>query len=180
MVSIISHGAEGFAEPVQFKAHSDGVTAVSWGQPMYPSLLQNPGSENPPLSPLRLATGGCDRTAKVWIQDEINKNFGMEASWSHDDWVRDVAFSNNAGLPYDLLASCSEDKTVHIRKKVAGKWEDPKVLRFIGPVWRVSWSLAGNMLAVAAADNVVYVYEEKETGKWEPVSEMSEAKSEQQ
>ena len=28
---------------------------------------------------------------------------------AHDDWIRDIAWSNNIGLIQDTLASCSED-----------------------------------------------------------------------
>lgn len=42
------------------------------------------------------------------------------------------------------------------------------------PVWRVSWSLAGNLLAIAAADNSVTVYEEKVEGAWEKISQVND------
>ena len=43
------------------------------------------------------------------------------------------------------------------------KFEKEIIGPFEGPVWRVSWSLAGNMLAVSAANNnsetTVHVYQ---------------------
>ena len=38
---------------------------------------------------------------------------------AHEDWVRDVAWSPNLGLAYDLVASCSEDQKVKIWKRTA-------------------------------------------------------------
>ena len=34
------------------------------------------------------------------------------------DWVRDVAWAPNTAMPFNVIASCSEDKTVKIWKQV--------------------------------------------------------------
>jgi protein transport protein SEC13 len=44
--------------------------------------------------------------------------------------------------------------------------------RFPSVVWRVSWSLAGNILAVSCADGKVSLWKENLKGVWECVSEM--------
>lgn len=45
--------------------------------------------------------------------------------------------------------------------------------RFPDVVWRVSWSLAGNILAVSCGDGKVTLWKEDLRGKWDVVSEMS-------
>ena len=127
-----------------------------------------------PMPPMRFMSGGCDRAVKLWTYNDTSKKFIGETIFTHDDWVRDVAFANNIGLPYEMAASCSEDKSVTILKKIDSKWVEKKIVKGTVPVWRVSWSLAGNLLAVAGADNVVHVYEEKANDKWEMISEMSQ------
>eukprot|EP00826_Nyctotherus_ovalis_P036785 TRINITY_DN3292_c0_g1_i13.p2 TRINITY_DN3292_c0_g1~~TRINITY_DN3292_c0_g1_i13.p2 ORF type:complete len:100 (+),score=28.81 TRINITY_DN3292_c0_g1_i13:853-1152(+) len=89
--------------------------------------------------------------------------------WDYSAAVRDVAFANSQGLPYNLLAVCFDDCRVHIYKQIGGKWNNPFLIEVKVEVWRVSWSLMGNLLAVSAADNVVFVYEEKEIDNWELV-----------
>ena len=37
----------------------------------------------------------------------------------HSDWVRDVAWAPNTAMPFNIIASCSEDKTVKIWKQVS-------------------------------------------------------------
>jgi protein transport protein SEC13 len=41
-------------------------------------------------------------------------------------------------------------------------------------VWRTSWSLSGNVLAVSSGDNVVSLWKENLKGEWECVNEMDE------
>jgi len=53
-------------------------------------------------------------------------------------------------------------------------WTDSKIIKFKVPIWKISWSLTGNYLAVAGADNIIYVYEEKSTDNWEQISEVNE------
>jgi protein transport protein SEC13 len=99
----------------------------------------------------------------------------------HSDWIRDLAFAPNIGLPKTYLASCSQDKTVIVWSRDVG--EDnfkPNVLGSFGDVvWRVSWSLAGNLLAVSCGDNKVTLWKEGLTGKWELVGDINEAGEEQ-
>lgn len=93
----------------------------------------------------------------------------------HTDWVRDVAWAPASGTPCNVVASCSEvcalptlattarhcalthgcvgapslqDRTVIIWKQDGGEWKATKLPQFAAPVWRVSWSVTGNMLAV--------------------------------
>ncbi|CAG8484714.1 14722_t:CDS:2, partial [Racocetra fulgida] len=96
----------------------------------------------------------------------------------HTDWVRDVAWAPNVGLPKSYLASCSQDKTVFIwTQDTPNSTWNKKPLRndkFLDVVWRVSWSLSGNVLAVACGDNKVTLWKENLKGEWELLSELAE------
>jgi protein transport protein SEC13 len=131
---------------------------------------------------------------------------------AHSDWVRDVAWAPNIGLPGEYIATCgqvspsgcdfsflpesvadgwlalaypAQDRTVqiHFRPSPTSAWTSTKLLPhgsdnpdplFPDAVWRVSWSLAGNVLAVACADGKVTLWKEVIGGKgWECVNEMS-------
>ena len=45
--------------------------------------------------------------------------------------------------------------------------------KFPDVVWRVSWSLAGNLLAVSCGDGKVTLWKENLKGNWECVSDMN-------
>ena len=49
-----------------------------------------------------------------------------------------------------------------------------KILPFETVVWRVSWSLSGNVLAVSAGDNKVSLWKENLRGEWECVKNIEE------
>jgi len=109
----------------------------------------------------------------------------------HTDWVRDVAWAPNIGLPRSYIATASQDKTVLIWKKDSptSPWTktplDPSstivsptgvpapVGKFPDVVWRVAWSLAGNLLAVSCGDGKVTLWKENLKGVWECVSDMN-------
>ena len=55
----------------------------------------------------------------------------------------------------------------------AGDWQSG-VLDFEVVVWRVSWSMAGNVLAVSGGDNRVSLWKEKLKGGWECVKTIEE------
>lgn len=105
----------------------------------------------------------------------------------HSDWVRDVAWAPHAP---DCLASCSQDRTVLVWKYQGGadsgdggKWsscplsEEP----FPDALWRVTWSPAGNLLAVAGGDNRISMWRETAAdGSWECLSNVDQAALAQQ
>jgi protein transport protein SEC13 len=120
----------------------------------------------------------------------------------HTDWVRDVAWAPNIGLPRSYIATASQDKTVLIWTKDSptSPWVktvlDPSTAltsptatttgaaaaaatpttasgKFPDVVWRVSWSLAGNLLAVSCGDGKVTLWKENLRGVWECVSDMN-------
>lgn len=93
----------------------------------------------------------------------------------HTDWVRDVAWAPTI-LQKSYIASASQDKTVRIWTSDpahANEWK-PTVLNFDAVLWRVSWSLSGNVLAVSGGDNKVSLWKESMKGEWECVKWIEE------
>ena len=91
----------------------------------------------------------------------------------HTDWVRDVAWSPSI-LSKSYIASASQDKTVRIwTSTVDSQWESQK-LEFDNVLWRVSWSLSGNILAVSGGDDKVSLWKENLKGQWEKIKDIEE------
>ena len=93
------------------------------------------------------------------------------------DWVRDVAWAPNTAMPYNIIASCSEDRSVLIWKQAApgAPWQ-PSVLNvFDAPVWRVSWSVTGNVLAVSAGDHKVTLWKQSVDESWVQISTVGDS-----
>ncbi|KAK4774129.1 hypothetical protein SAY87_029148 [Trapa incisa] len=93
----------------------------------------------------KLCSGGCDNTVKLWkLSNGIWKLDCFPPLRMHTDWVRDVAWAPNLGLPKSTIASTSRDGKVIIwtLAKEGHKWEG-RVLLLEAPVWRVPWSLTG-------------------------------------
>uniref|UniRef100_A0A1D1YSP1 Protein SEC13 n=1 Tax=Anthurium amnicola TaxID=1678845 RepID=A0A1D1YSP1_9ARAE len=151
------------------QAHLVGVTSVSWAPATAPgSLLE--GSADPLR---KLVSGGCDNTVKVWRL--FNGSWTLDCFPSlqmHKDWVRDVAWAPNLGLPKSTIASASQDGTVIIwtAAREGDKWEGKVLHDFNVPVWRVSWSTIGNILAVADGNNNVTLWKEAVDGEWQQVT----------
>ena len=82
----------------------------------------------------------------------------------HVDWVRDVAWCPST-LPVNTIASAGEDKQVYIytQDPESKQWSAPLRLGsgFDAPVWRVSWSVAGGVLAVSSGDHAVSLWKEE-------------------
>ncbi|XP_058103836.1 protein transport protein SEC13 homolog B-like [Magnolia sinica] len=153
------------------QAHPVGVTSVSWAPATSPGALFGSGLLDPPVQ--KLVSGGCDNTLKVWKL--YNGNWKMDcfpALQKHADWVRDVAWAPNLGLPKSTIASASQDGTVVIWTvaKEGDRWEGKVLNDFKTPVWRVSWSLTGNILAVADGNNNVTLWKEAVDGEWQQVT----------
>jgi protein transport protein SEC13 len=170
-----------------------GVNSVSWA-PGVPSAAlfdhNNAASQRPQK---RLVTGGCDGRVRIWAessQPQQQPHQGQQqqqaAQWveqpvdgeatKHADWVRDVAWAPSLGLPTGTIASCSEDQTVAIWTEAAAgqPWTRAHTLRFDHKVWRVSWSVMGNILAVAQGDNRVSLWKESVDGAWTQISALTE------
>ncbi|CEQ38749.1 SPOSA6832_00189, partial [Sporobolomyces salmonicolor] len=117
-------------------------------------------------------TGNCccsDQT-KEWAPDPVE-----HVLQGHSDWVRDVAWAPSVGVGKAYLASAGQDKTVYIWTQTDSQspWtrtalepsssttsapsqpgQQPPASggegKFGDVVWRVSWSVAGNVLAVSS------------------------------
>ena len=93
----------------------------------------------------------------------------------HTDWVRDVAWSPTV-LSKSYVASASQDKTVRIwttDPSHPNEWKFVE-LSFEAVLWRVSWSLSGNVLAVSGGDNKVTLWKENLAGEWDCVKTIEE------
>lgn len=95
------------------------------------------------------------------------------------DWVRDVAWAPNSAVPYNLIASCSEDRSVWIwkQKERDGEWTVSQVQVFDAPVWRVSWSTTGNILAISSGDHKVTLWKQTVDETWAQISTVDETTS---
>ncbi|PQE19883.1 transporter sec-13 protein [Rutstroemia sp. NJR-2017a BVV2] len=159
-----------------FHAHGIGVNSVSWAPSTSAgSLVSAAGGAG---GVRRFVTGGSDNLLRIWGWDAASLSYKVEGAplTGHTDWVRDVAWSPTV-LQKSYIASASQDKTVRIWTSSAasnpGQWEC-KVLQFEREVWRVSWSLSGNVLAVSGGDNKVSLWKENLRGQWECVKNIEE------
>uniref|UniRef100_A0A7R9YAS8 Uncharacterized protein n=1 Tax=Pinguiococcus pyrenoidosus TaxID=172671 RepID=A0A7R9YAS8_9STRA len=124
----------------------------------------------------RFVTGGCDNKARIWSCGE-NGGWSMEilSENAHSDWVRDVAWAPSTGLPHDMIATASEDRTVRIwTKGNDGTWGSVLLNVFDFPVWRVSWSITGNILAVSAGDSDVTLWKQSTDGSWARITSVDD------
>ncbi|KAK8084930.1 protein transporter sec-13 [Apiospora hydei] len=168
-VSVLEFKDNNF-QHVAFPAHGLGVNSVSWAPATTPGSIvssASPGQGSPIQR--RFVTGGCDNVLKIWTWDQATQGYKQESEplTGHTDWVRDVAWSPTV-LQKSYIASASEDKTVRIwtsDSNSQGQWAC-KVLNFDAVVWRVSWSLSGNVLAVSGGDNKVSLWKENLRGEW--------------
>jgi len=158
-VSVLTWKAPNEWHAVKFAGHQGGVNAVAWAP-----------------SGVRLATSGCDGVVRLWRKEQ--------ESWQaagvlegHRDWVRDVAWAPNVGLLHDTLASCAQDGQVLIwsRPHSADTWTRTALTRepFKAPVWRLSWSLSGHVLAVSSGDNDVTLWRQGLDHSWAQTASLS-------
>lgn len=159
-------------------AHAMGATSVSFAPVFLP--LNNV---------ILLASGGCDSQVRLWClrEEPTAQPFELlDLLEGHTDWVRDVAFAPTcAATRYAVVASCGQDKSVIVHRKLWddlraainernedcnitdqqqtkkswGGWERSVVL-FNEPVWRLSWSPAGETLVVTTGDSEVFILRE--------------------
>ena len=179
-LSVLTGGADGswHAAKVE-RAHLLGVNAVSWAPAQPPGSLVTPGSGAPLVR--RLVSGGCDNLVKIWEYSDARGEWAVEAKLEgHTDWVRDVAWAPNLGMPKNTIASAGQDGKVYIwtQSEPNGRWDKLLLVDFGKTVvWRVSWSVFGNVLAVADGSNAVSLWKEAVDGKWSRVSDDAAATS---
>ncbi|KAN0060058.1 GTPase-activating protein S13 [Thecaphora frezii] len=200
-VSVLTFNNDGTWAVDIVSAHPIGCNAVSWAPATYPGSLISAQTASAPGAPQsqgpdgeklvkRFASAGCDNTVKIWqFSDEANRYVEVESLQGHTDWIRDVAFAPNIGLPKSYLASASQDRTVLIwtQDSPTSAWTKTALNpastttgattagagnKFPDTVWRVSWSVSGNVLAVSGGDGKITLWKENLKGAWECVSEM--------
>jgi protein transport protein SEC13 len=152
-----------------------GCNAVSWAPFSAVGSLTSDGR-----STMRLVTGSCNNCVQVWRYDSEWRLEEMESEQAHVDWVRDVAWAPNTGLPYNVIASCGEDGRLCIweQKEESGvlrKWTPLRIYDFDVPVWRLSWSITGNVLAVSTGDHKVSLWKQDVDGKWVSITSLDDA-----
>jgi protein transport protein SEC13 len=78
-----------------------------------------------------------------------------------------------------MFASCSEDRKVYIwrQRTPAEAWEPQLLHSFEAPVWRVSWSVTGTVLAVSTGDHRVTLWKQSVDESWMRISSLSEAEN---
>lgn len=176
-VSIISSEGDGQWEVKKINnAHTIGCNAVSWAPAVHPGSLFDSAGQKRSKVEKRLVTGGCDNLVKIWKMREADGEWEEEEKLeAHSDWVRDVAWAPNIGLPISKIASCSQDCHVIIWTKdetKPGQWQPVRLHKFNDVVWHLSWSFAGHILAVSGGDNMVTLWRETVDG-WICVSDIN-------
>lgn len=195
-VSVLSFNDDGSWSVDVVAAHPMGCNAVSWAPVTQPgSLITAQSADQPPAPVRRFASAGCDSIVKIWeYTDERWQE--VDQLQGHTDWVRDVAFAPNIGLPRSYLATCSQDRTVMVwtndgpntpwvktqlsGSSVGGGGAAPAGAngstdaggKFPDTVWKVSWSVSGNVLAVAVGNGSVSLWKENLKGVWECCNQM--------
>ncbi|XP_029201627.2 protein SEC13 homolog isoform X1 [Acropora millepora] len=172
-ISVITSSGDGNWDSKKINnAHTIGCNAVSWAPAVSPGSLLEPGANSGNLVK-RFVTGGCDNLIKIWkeVDDQWVEEDRLEA---HSDWVRDVAWAPNVGLPVSTIATCSQDCRVVIwtKNEAGGGWTSKVLKKFGDVVWHVSWSVTGNILAVSGGDNKVSLWKESMEGQWVCVSDV--------
>eukprot|EP00884_Botryococcus_braunii_P010690 jgi/Botrbrau1/19622/Bobra.0448s0002.1 len=167
-VSVLSYLPDGQWAASQIEgAHAAGALAVSWAPAAPPgSLISGKGVSQPEK---RLASAGCDNLVKVWRYNDGRGTWEQEGAslTGHTDWVRDVAWAPNLGMPVSTIASAGQDGKVIIwTEKDIGVWDHLVIHDFGAPVWRVSWSVSGAILAVSDSKNNVSLWKESLDGRW--------------
>lgn len=103
---------DGSTDAVIFNAHGSGANTISWA----PSVLASSSGQNKAAQPgqqvvpqKRFVSGGSDNAIRIWTFDETAKKWVEEEEIKgHDNWVRDVAWGPNIGLPGQYIASASQ------------------------------------------------------------------------
>lgn len=166
-VSILTHQPDQTWSVEYIQDNALGVNSVSWA----PSGAYD---DNVP----RLVTGGCDNHIRFWKKTESGwqPDGRVSSELSHSDWVRDVAWAPPILPKSNVVASCSEDKKVLIwTSQDGGEWAPTLLHEFDAPVWRVSWSMTAQMLAVSSGDNDVTLWKQGLDGQWSKMTTVPDA-----
>lgn len=170
-VSVVEFKENGTTSPIVIDAHAIGVNAASWA----PATVQGDANSQ---QLRRFVTGGADNLVKIWKFSNDSQTYVLEDTLEgHSDWVRDVAWSPSI-LLRSYIATVSQDRTCIIwsQENNQGSWKKTLLQneKFPDVLWRASWSLSGNILALSGGDNKVTLWKEDLEGKWEPAGEVQQ------
>lgn len=172
-VSILTHQPDNtWGAPEYIRDNALGVNAVSWAPYGAYHDPANPDQMEPP----RLVTAGCDNRIRFWIKNanqwQEDASAKLAKNLSHNDWVRDVAWAPSILPNVNVVASCSEDCTVLIWTQDGrdAEWKPTLLSTFDAPVWKVSWSVTGHMLAVSSGDSDVTIWKAGLDETWTKMS----------
>jgi protein transport protein SEC13 len=158
-----------------------GVNAISFAPygALGSTTFMNTGDQEYTASIRRFAIASSDNTVKIYKIDDAISPYEPkhETTLNHNESVRDVAWAPSLGLPINTVASCSEDGVVKIWKQEdeGGPWKETNLPKFDKPVWRLSWSITGNILAVSSGEAEVTLWKESLDKTWVQVTNVSES-----
>lgn len=183
-VAILAHQPDNTWAVDYIRDNALGVNSVSWAPYGAYYDSSNPDKVEPP----RLVTGGCDNRIHFYVRNAATGQWEEETAAPlgkdtlHSDWVRDVAWAPPVLPNVNVVASCSEDKTVLIwtQNGNESEWKPTLLNKFDAPVWRVSWSVTGHMLAVSSGDNDVSLWKAGLDGKWSKMTTVDDEVSTEQ
>jgi protein transport protein SEC13 len=70
----------------------------------------------------------------------------------------------------NTIASAGQDGKVFLwAEDASGSWSKQSLHDFQGPIWRVSWSVTGNLLAVSDSKQEVSLWKEGVDGRWQQI-----------
>lgn len=184
-VSILTHQPDNSWSTDYIVDNPLGVNSVSWA-PMGAYSNESSTASEVAGAP-RLVTGGCDNRIRFWVEQPETGQWvedpscPISKSVGHSDWVRDVAWAPPIIPNVNMVASCSEDRTVLIwtQNGLKQEWKATPLHTFDGPVWRLSWSTkTGHILAVSSGDSDVSLWKKGIDGKWYQMESIEEKASE--
>ncbi|KLU88530.1 protein transporter SEC13 [Magnaporthiopsis poae ATCC 64411] len=155
-----------------FALHKASVNIVSWS-PHESGCLLACASSDGHVSVLEFKDSSFDHQNFLAHGQGVNSGGLLQG---HTDWVLDVDWSPTT-LQKSYIASASQDRTVRIWTSDVsnpGQWQSKVLKEFDTTVWRVSWSLSGNVLAVSSGDNKVTLWKENLRGEWATVSTLED------
>eukprot|EP01132_Coremiostelium_polycephalum_P007913 gene7913-9739_t len=167
-----NYKSKNWEAPIKIPVSQIGVNSVSWAPATVPASIVNNANHTIQTHTKRIVTGACDNLIKVFKFSEDKWVLETQLE-EHKDWVRDVAWAPNIGLPTTKIASCSQDRTVIIWSQGEdGKWVGKPLPKFDDIVWRVNWSVVGHILAVSSGDNNVTLWKEGVDSEWKSISKI--------
>jgi WD40 repeat protein len=149
----------------KFQGHSCSITSLAWGSPL---SLQTSSQE----ATFRFILGTSDGKLKVCTQFEASLE--SEVLEKHTGCITDVAWNPSMSSSKEIFASAAERVVIIWVKYLDDRcWKAKDILSFPGPVWKISWNILGNSLAISAADNYTRVVKENNEENWKVFQQIS-------